>query len=278
MILTALMTGCGGQSEEEIKKAVERIENVAGKTDEQKYMDLYVTGLLWENKDIKTAESYYLAAVKYKKSAYADIGRMYYRKVSKKKGKEKYREGWEKGDSESAYELGIIYDQYEKSPDEGEKWLKLAGESGHAGAQFNLGAIYGDKEEIIESMNWYKKSAEQGDKEAQYNLAKLYKERNIIKEAEYWYEKAANQGLVEAQNNLGNLYADRKKYEKAEYWYNEAIKQGDQDALFNLGLMYEEDIKDIDKAFYYYEKAAENGHLRAEEMKEKIKRMRKNDK
>ena len=160
-ILLLTLTGCGGQSEEEIKKVVERIENVAGKTDEQKYMDLYVTGLLWENKDIKTAESYYLAAVKYKKSAYADIGRMYYRKVSKKKGKEKYMEGWEKGDSESANELGIIYNRYEKKPDEAEKWWILAGDAGNAGAQFSLGVMYEDQGKISESIKWYKKAAEQ---------------------------------------------------------------------------------------------------------------------
>ena len=235
IILLLTLTGCRGQSDEEIKKVVERIENVAGKTDEQKYMDLYVTGLLWENKDIKTAESYYLAAVKYKKSAYADIGRMYYRKVSKKKGKEKYMEGWEKGDSESANELGIIYDRYEKKPDEAERWWILAGEAGNAGAQYSLGLMYEKQGELSKTLYWYKRSAEQGNSKAQNNLGAFYDSRNLVSEAKYWYEIAANQGVVESQFNLGVLYEEKiKKIELAKYWYKKSAEQGDVESQERL--------------------------------------------
>ena len=265
IILLLLLSACGSQSDAEIKRVVERIENVSDKSDEQKYTDLYVTGLLWENKDIKTAEKYYLEAAKYKKAAYADIGRMYYRKVNKKKGIEKYEEGWKKGDLESAYELGIIYDQYEKKPDKGEEWLKLAGEKGHSGAQYNLGTIYRDKGKIIESINWYKKSAEQGDKEAQYNLGLIYAERGRILDAEKWWKLAAEQGVVEAENNLGNLCVNKKKnYKEAEYWYKRAVENGSVKALYNLGIMYDENLNNLEEAGYWYKRALENGIKEAE--------------
>ena len=231
IILLLLLSACGSQSDAEIKRVVERIENVSDKSDEQKYTDLYVTGLLWENKDIKTAEKYYLEAAKYKKSAYADIGRMYYRKVNKKQGIEKYEEGWRNGDSESANELGIIYNKYEKKPEEAEKWWKLAGKSGHSEAQYDLGLMYEKKGEFSKALEWYKKSAEQGNYKAQNNLGSFYHNRNLVSEAEYWYEMAAKQGIVEAQYNLAILYEEKlKKMELAKYWYKKAAEQGDPDA------------------------------------------------
>ena len=242
IVLILFALSCGGQNDEEIKKMIERIENASGKTDEQKYMDLYVTGVLWENKDIKTAEKYYLEAAKYKKSSYADIGRMYYRKVNKKKGIEKYKEGWERGDSESANELGIIYDKYEKKPEEAEKWWKLAGERGNASAQFSLGLMYEEKGEFSKALEWYRKSAKQGNYKAQNNLGSFYHNRNLISEAEYWYEMAAQQGILEAQYNLGVLYEEKiKKMKLAKYWYQKAAEQGDHEAQERVNKIMEKE-------------------------------------
>ena len=235
IILLLLLSACGSQSDAEIKRVVERIENVSDKSDEQKYTDLYVTGLLWENKDIKTAEKYYLEAAKYKKAAYADIGRMYYRKVNKKKGIEKYEEGWRNGDSGSANELGIIYNKYEKKPEEAEKWWKLAGEEGNPSASFSLGLMYEKKGEFSKAFEWYRKSAESGDKEAQYNLGLMYADRELVIQAEKWWELSAEQGFVAAQYNLGILYEEKlKNLEKAKYWYEKAAEQGDTEAKEKL--------------------------------------------
>ena len=244
LLITLILSllGCGGQSDEEIKEVVERIENVSGKTDEQKYMDLYVTGLLWENKDVKTAEKYYLEAARYKKSAYADIGRMYYRKVNKKKGIEKYKEGWGKGDLESAYELGVIYDRYEKKSEEAEKWWEIASENGHAGAMFNLGVIYDETNKKGKAIEWYKKSGELGNVKAQYNLGNLFININKYGEAEEWLKKAANQNDKNAQYNLGILYEEKlKDIKKARFWYSEAVKSGDNEAKIRLDKLEDEE-------------------------------------
>ena len=110
LLLITLLIGCGGQREEEINKRVTEIESKKNKDNEDKYLELWTTGLYWADKDKKTAEKYYLAAAKYNKEAYSMIGNMYYFRGEKEKGKEKYREGFAKGDMNSAFELGGVYD------------------------------------------------------------------------------------------------------------------------------------------------------------------------
>ena len=276
LTLAVFVVSCLGQSDKEIEKVIEGIESEKGRTDKEKYTDLLLTGMFWQDKDVKTAEKYYLEAAKYNKSAYASIGLMYYKKVSKKKGKEKYVEGWEKGDLESAYELGIIYNKYEKKPKVGEKWWKLAGENGHSDAQYSLGLMYEESGNISDSIDWYKKAAEQGNVEAQYNLGLLYKLRNNIEKAEYWYKKAAEQGDVKAQNGLGIINEKKKNFIEAEKWYLKAIEGGEKNAKFNLADLYDFNLKNNEKAKYWYKKAAEDGNEDAKKQLGNIERREKN--
>ena len=275
LLLIVFAISCLGQSDKEIEKVIEGIESEKGRTDKEKYTDLLITGMFWQDKDVKTAEKYYLEAAKYNKSAYASIGLMYYKKVSKKKGKEKYMEGWKKGDLESAYELGIVYSNYEKNDKEAEKWWKLAGEKGHSNSQYSLGFMYKENGNYSDSIDWYTKAAEQGNMEAQYNLGLLFDDRNNIEKAEYWYKKAAEQGLLQAQYNLGVLYNYKKDYRQAEYWYKKAIEQGDVEARYNLGVMYDENLKDLTQAEYWYNEALKNGYEDAKIRLESIERRRR---
>ena len=239
LILIVLVISCLGQSDKEIEKVIEGIESENGRTDKEKYTDLLLTGMFWQDKDVKTAEKYYLEAAKYNKSAYASIGLMYYKKVSKKKGKAKYMEGWEKGDLESAYELGIVYSNYEKNDKEAEKWWKLAGEKGHSDAQYSLGLMYQESGNFSDSIDWYTKAGEQGNIEAQYNLGNLYSDINNYENAEKWWEKAAEKNDVNAQYNLGSMYEKKiKNIEKSKYWYTKAAENGDTEAQYNLGNIY----------------------------------------
>jgi excinuclease UvrABC ATPase subunit len=57
-----------------------------------------------------------------------------------------------------------------------------------------------------------------------------------------------------------------KNLKKAFYWYQKAAENGDEEAMFNLALFYEngkETEKNLEKAFYWYQKAAENGNEKA---------------
>ncbi len=50
--------------------------------------------------------------------------------------------------------------------------------------------------------------------------------------------------------------------EKAFYWYQKAAENGNKAAMNNLAIHYENGKgteKNLEKAFYWYQKAAENG-------------------
>ena len=90
---------------------------------------------------------------------------------------------------------------------------KLA-EEGDAKAQYNLGLMYdkgdGTPQDYKAAIKWYTKSAEQGHAKAQNNLGLMYVKGLGIpqdyKAATKWWTKAAEQGDGDAQNNLDNMY------------------------------------------------------------------------
>ncbi len=57
-----------------------------------------------------------------------------------------------------------------------------------------------------------------------------------------------------------------KNLEKVFYWYQKAAENGNKDAINNLAIHYkngEETEKNLEKAFYWYQKAAENSNKNA---------------
>ncbi len=138
-----------------------------------------------------------------------------------------------------------------------------------------------------ETVYWFKKAADPdaGDYDrAQFELGKMYTAGQGVEKdlstAFSWYETAANQEHVAAQHELGLMYADGKGVEKdpikAVTYFKKAADPdaGDYDrAQFKLGLMYadgkgvEEDLtknERMEKATYWYKKAAEQGHAAAQ--------------
>ena len=58
-----------------------------------------------------------------------------------------------------------------------------------------------------------------------------------------------------------------KNLEKAFYWYEKAAESGFEEAQFTLAHLYENGKgieKNLGRAFYWYQKAAENGNVKAE--------------
>ncbi|UZO16608.1 uncharacterized protein OCT59_007991 [Rhizophagus irregularis] len=97
-------------------------------------------------------------------------------------------------------------------------------------------------------------------------------------DTELWYkicinslEKLAeNSDNEEAMFNLANRYYNgeetEKNLEKAFHWYQKSAENGKENAMFNLAIYYENGEgteKDLEKAFHWYQKAAENGHINA---------------
>ena len=83
-------------------------------------------------------------------------------------------------------------------------------------------------------------------------------------------QRRAEAGDAEAQYKLGYCYDwGQSKYfgrseekprdiEKAMYWYKKAAAQGYGDAYFSLALIYEINIEDKDEAIYWYKKDADH--------------------
>ena len=112
LLLMTLICCKGKMSPEKIDRDINRIIMDTKRTNEDKYIYLWSTGLtLAESGEIESAEKYYLAAAKYNKEAYGSIGNMYYFRVDKEIGIKKFEEGYAKGDGESAFQLGGVYEQ-----------------------------------------------------------------------------------------------------------------------------------------------------------------------
>ncbi len=170
------------------------------------------------------------------------------------------------------------------NPDSEQYQTFLLAEEGNAKAQYELGLLYWEDNELDEfhsytreqkkkALEWIEKSANQNYVEAQIKLGDIYldgeyvsRDENRIKIAVEWYEKAANKGNTEAQYKLAERYYrsyDVKNHVKALSWYEKSANQGNVDAQFRAGYMYhsgEGTVINYTKAFNWYTKSANQGH------------------
>ena len=93
--------------------------------------------------------------------------------------------------------------------------------------------------------------------------------KDSVKKNKYLYKAAENKD-IEAQFNIALLYQNgekiEKNLEKAFYWYQKVAEGGYSTGQYNLGCLYynSKDIEEnLEKAFYWYQKAAENGNIKA---------------
>jgi len=112
--------------------------------------------------------------------------------------------------------------------------------------QATLGLCYqtgvGVKRDNARAVEWYKKAAAKGHAGAQNNLGMMYDQsigvpRDSAKAREL-YVSAANAGLADAEFNVGLDFASEKNFEDARKWYQKAADQGHLRALNNLGNIY----------------------------------------
>ena len=165
-------------------------------------------------------------------------------------------------------------------------WRPLA-IGGDAGAQFNLGTMYGNGRGVAkddrQAVFWYRKAAEQGHASAQYLLGSMYdKGRGVPKDeqqAAHWYRKAAEQGDASAQYNLGLMYGNGrgvpKDDQQAVFWYRKAAEQGQVSAQYNLGVMYGTGVgvaKDDQQAYFWSLLASVGGDKNAVTNRDNLER------
>ena len=188
----------------------------------------------------------------------------------------------ENNNATAQYSVGRLYEEQTELGKQSESayWYEKAAKQGNIYAQDHLGRAYfigktipkDDKKAIY----WLKKAANQGNATSQTNLAVIFESTETKlrseKQAIYWYKKAAEQNNKVALFRLGVSYHDGlgdlpQDYKQAYYWYNKSIEQGNFYGYLGLGMLYEfgEGIEqNTDKAISCYEKAAEQGIVKAQ--------------
>jgi TPR repeat protein len=186
----------------------------------------------------------------------------------------------ESGDAVAQTELGLMYDEGEKVPEDNEKaffWYQKAAAKGFVMAEFYLGAMYvngdGVPKDISKAVEWFEKAASEGVAEAQFRLGVIYYsdeyERKDFTKAFEWFEKAANNGHGESQFKLGLMYelgdGAPKDINKALEWYQKsATHEVSAGAAQNLGNIYyfgKGVPKNPTKAAEWYSQAAALGSM-----------------
>lgn len=190
----------------------------------------------------------------------------------------------EEGDIEAQYSLSVMYMSIANGvPANSEKslhWLRLAADSGHVDAEFNLGLHYFKGKKLARNLDkafhWFNKAAGKNMPKAQFNLALMY-EKGLGVEANQerslqWYQSAAKLGNAGAQQNLGIKYLLGKglEYNKSKglELISRAAKQHHKNAEFLLAHIYQTGShgieKDIYKAKKLYRLSAKQGKREAQ--------------
>lgn len=121
----------------------------------------------------------------------------------------------ERGDRDSQYELGMMYQGGRGVPQDmakAKQWFTQAAQKGHGRAQYALALLYRQQgDDISQSIKWQRQAAQSGYAEAQYGLGLLFANGQYLpqdkQQALFWFQRAAAQNhhaaRVALQSNGG---------------------------------------------------------------------------
>jgi TPR repeat protein len=186
-------------------------------------------------------------------------------------------------DPETIYMIGEeYYKEYEH--DEALSWFHDAALQNYPEAQAQIGLMYQGGEGVYtdykEAMKWYQEAASSGSANGQYYIAELYYYglgvQQDYEQAMDWLLKAANNGNIGAMIMIGVMYyygygVTRNIHTVIE-WKTKAANQGDAWAQYSLGnsYYYEDEVKNLQKAVNWYQKAADNNQYGAKDKVEHL--------
>ena len=84
--------------------------------------------------------------------------------------------------------------------------LKMAKDFNDRMAQFRLGMLHLNREDLEQAIYWLTLAAEDGVRIAQYNVGDLHHNQGNLEQAIYWLTLAADSGVPLAQSSLGALH------------------------------------------------------------------------
>lgn len=129
-------------------------------------------------------------------------------------------------------------------------------------------ALFLNEGRYAEAMPLYKGMADSGDVQSQFLLGWMYRDgwgvTADVQQATIWFRRAADGGSPDGAFELAKLFEGQREYDKAFEQYERAAATSYGPALYRLGRMYEFGkgvVKSIDKALFYYESAAAQGHV-----------------
>lgn len=191
-----------------------------------------------------------------------------------------YTRAKELGNDQAACNLGWCYEQGEgvmvQDDQMAAKCYLPAAINGFSQAQYNVGRIFDKYQKYSNAYEWYKKAADQGDVSAQCAIAQMYKcGRGVgcsYREAVIWLlkvsesdSKLANTELAKFRNeelcDIAYNFSKREDY-KAYKLYLIAANRGYATAQANLGVFFQNGRGvpiNLSEANKWYRKAAEQG-------------------
>jgi uncharacterized protein len=182
----------------------------------------------------------------------------------------------EKGLGDAQKEFGILCRDgtgVEQSYEEAFRWFVLAGNQHQPDAQFEVGrqlqSGLGHPKNVQLAEQWYRAAANQNHTLATYVLGNLCAEQGRDNEAVQFFSTAINQGFTEAFVQLGRLFEAGRTGgapdpSTAHALYLHAAKAGSMYGQFHLGHLIMDHYKNSDQAEPWLLKAAERGHLHAQ--------------
>jgi serine/threonine protein kinase len=152
------------------------------------------------------------------------------------------------------------------------RWMKKSANQGYVPAMGALGDFYKGitynndtyNKDLKKAEEWYLKAANTGDDKGIYSLVLFYKyDLKNIEKAKYWIEKFPKNKNSQTMYRYGT-FEDRPGYslENEHEWLLKSAKLGHYHACKDLGWNYRKGTeflsRDLDQAFYWYKKIAEN--------------------
>lgn len=169
---------------------------------------------------------------------------------------------------EAQFARGISFlREHEGSVDyaEAAKWLRMAAERGHGGAQNNLGYLYhhglGLPQNDEEAFRWYRKAADGGLGWGKDSIARCYRDgvgvSKDVSRAYTWFQLAADQGVQVARQEAERLASvmDLSEYKRAYAIYRESSDQ-EQPMIRDFLPGADASITSKKRAYFYHFKCA----------------------
>ncbi len=189
-------------------------------------------------KELEKAKSFFNKAGESGLSeAYIALAESYMEEDELEDAKKMYQNAANMGNSNGFIGLAIIASE-ENRKSEIPALLEKALAMKNSIAAYHLSGYYYELNDFEKSLKYLQTSADMGFEEAQFQLGFVYYEGEELKQdykkALFYFEKAAESDVPEAQFYLGTMYYEgkgvKKDAEQAIYWLEEAVANGSEDA------------------------------------------------